>query len=257
MRSALLTVLVVSLAAAPARAQAFRGFGDPVARADLLFAADQPLAAYEILRVHVESNPNDYEALWRIARAGVVASVDIEDNHEQNGYLDPALHYAGIAVDLRPDGLDGVYWRGVAAGRRALNAGSRYSVELAQIVYEDAHTLLAADSLHAGAHNMLGKLNYEVMSLSRFERAVARMFMGNPALGDTSWENAEEHLAKAVEVSPDDILFRFDLGALHEKRGREEQAVVHLREALRLPPMQPIDMYVQEQAAALLEDIER
>jgi Flp pilus assembly protein TadD len=83
------------------------------------------------------------------------------------------------------------------------------------------------------------------------------MFMGNPALGDTSWENAEEHLAKAVEVSPDDILFRFDLGALHEKRGREEQAVAHLREALRLPPMQPIDMYVQKQAAALLEDIER
>ena len=250
-RSSLLHLLLV-LAPLQTGAQQVVGLGGRVAEADLLYFAGHPLLAYEALGEHVESSPTDYEALWRMARAGVGAGF-----WSQNQYLDPALAVARRAVEQRPDGIDGMYWRGVAAGRRALNAGAGHAVELAQITYDDAHTILEADSLHAGAHNMLGKLNYEVMSLSRFERLIARIFMGNDAIKDTSWENAETHLMKAVEVQPDFVLFQFDLGQLYEKRGRDEEAIPPLTRARDLPVVHPIDQAVQDRATALLERILR
>ena len=100
-----------------------------------------------------------------------------------------------------------------------------------------------------------GKLNYEIMSVSRLERMVARVFMGNDAIKNTSWEQAEHHLAKAVEVAPDYPLFHFDLGQLLERRGRDDEAVTHLEQAATLPPVLVIDARVRERAHALLAKI--
>ena len=252
MRPSSLLPLLLVLAPPQAGAQQRVGLGGPVAEADLLYFAGHPLLAYEMLAEHLESSPTDYEALWKMARAGVVLGF-----WAQNHYLDSALHFAGRAVEQRPESIDGIYWRGVAAGLRALNAGPRHAVELAQITYDDAHTILEADSLHAGAHNLLGRLNYEVMSLSRFERLIARIFMSNDVIKNTSWKNAEAHLAKAVEVLPDFVLFQFDLGRLYEKRGREEEAIAPLTMARDLPPVHPIDAAVQKRASALLQRIQR
>ena len=253
MRSATLLCLLLVLAPLDASAQQLPGLGGPVSQADLLYFAGEPLLAYEALAKHLQSHPTDYDALLRIVRACVVLGFGGEDSRAQNHYYDVALHHARQAVELRPEDIEGIYWRGVAAGRRALNAGAGYTVELAQIVYTDAHTVLEADSLHAGAHNMLGKLNYEVMILSRLKRWLARTFMGNDALQDTSWENAETHLARAVELSPKFVLYQFDLGRLYERRGRDEEAVSQLARARDLPVVHPIDSALQKRAAAILE----
>ena len=156
MRSATLLSLLLVLAPVDASAQQLPGLGGPVSQADLLYFAGEPLLAHEALAQHLQSHPTDYDALLSIVRACVVLGFGGEDSQAQNHYYDVALHYARQAVELRPEGIDGIYWRGVAAGRGALNAGAGYTVELAQIVYTDAHTVLEADSLHAGAHNMLG-----------------------------------------------------------------------------------------------------
>lgn len=220
----------------------------------MLYTAGEPKLALERLEGQLAVDSADYGALWRAARSAVVLGIEEEDHRDQNAWLDPAILYADRAVALRPDGIDGVYWRGVASGRRAMNAGPGHAVELAEVVYQDAHTLLAADSLHGGAHNMLGKLNYEIMGLSRVKRLIARTFMGNDALDDTSWENAEYHLHRAAEVWPDFVLFHFDLGQLYEKRDRRELAVREMLHTLALPAVHPTDLGLQAQARALLTD---
>jgi len=238
-------------------AQQLQGLGGPVAESDLLYFAGEPLLAYESLAVHLNAHPADFDALWRMARACVVVGFAGGSSQGPNHYYDLALHYARRAVEVRPEDIEGIYWRGVAAGRRALNAGIGHSVELALITYADAHTVLEADSLHAGAHNMLGKLNYEVMILSWIERWLVRTFMGNEAIKDTSWEKAERHLARAAELSPDFVLYQFDLGTLYEKRGRDEEAAGPLARARDLPVVHPIDPELQKRAVALLDRIQR
>lgn len=245
-----LTLLAVSTGA-PVASQSST-FGGPVAEADMLYRAGDPRLSLERLQAHLETDSTDYDALWRAARAAVVIGIEEEDNRVQNGWLDPALDYASRAADERPGDIDGLYWRGVSAGRRAMNAGPGYAVELAQVVYADANAILALDSLHGGAHNMLGKLNYEIMSLSRVKRLIARTFMGNPALDDSSWEKAEHHLRRAAETWPDFVLFHFDLAQLYRKRGRREEAVSAYERALALPAVHPTDHRLQAQAREAL-----
>ena len=246
----------VMLLAAPVATHAqLAGFGGAVVESDLLYLAGAPDLAYDILEAHLASDSTDYDALWRAVRARVVVGLEEVENRAQNRWLDPAIELAERAVALRPKGVDGLYWRGVAAGRRAMNASPGYAVELAQVVYDDAHAILALDSLHGGAHNMLGKLNYEVMSVSRFERAVARIFMGNHALSDVSWDNARFHLERSVESSPDYVLFQFDLAQLYKKRGPEDAAAQAFQRVIALPPTHPIDAKLQDQARTLLAEL--
>jgi len=240
-----------------AHAQTRIGLGDPVTRSDVLYAAEEPREAYDVLRSYLEGAPDRYDALWKAARAAVVVGLTAEDSREQNRFLDQALDFARRAVALNPDGLEARYWRGVAAGRRAMNASSGYAADLAQVAYDDAHAILAVDPDHAGAHNILGKLNFEVMTLSRVERAVARAFMGKPALRDTSWEGAEAQLVRAVELAPRMVLYRYDLGRLYARRGRDADAAVQLREATRLPTYYPlVDEMLRADAQRLLARLE-
>jgi tetratricopeptide (TPR) repeat protein len=248
-----LLVLLVCLPR-PAGAQQILGFGDAISEADMLYLAGETRLSLERLQARLESDSLDYGALWRASRAAVVIGIEEEDNREQNQWLDPALNWATRASTVRPGEIDGLYWRGVSSGRRALNAGPGYAVELAQQVYDDAHEILAQDSVHGGAHNMLGKLNYEVMSMSRVKRLVARTFMDKPSLDDTSWEQAEYHLVKAAEVWPEFVLFHFDVAQLYRKRGRREEAVAAYQRAIALPSVHPTDHKLQRQAREALAD---
>jgi tetratricopeptide (TPR) repeat protein len=251
----LLFVLLVLLASGPSAARAqLVGFGDAVSEADMLYLAGEPRMSLERLEQHLAEDSTDYDALWRAARAAVVIGIDEEGSRGQNAWLDPALDWAERAAKVRPGEIDGLYWRGVSAGRRALNAGPGYAVELAQRVYDDAHAILAIDSLHAGAHNMLGKLNYEIMSLSRIKRLLARTFMSKPSLDDTSWEQAEYHLAKAAELAPDFVLFQFDLARLYQKRGRRAEAIAAYQRSLAAPTVHPTDVGLKDQAVRALAE---
>ncbi len=242
------------LAALPVVARA-QPVGDAVIEADALYFAGHPVEAYELLKVHLEMHPADYEALWRAARAAVVVGIVREGITAQNEWLDPAIVLGDRAVAERPDGLDGLYWRGAAEGRRALNAGNNYAADLVQRVYDDAHAILAADSLHGGAHNLLGRVSYEVMDLPRVSRFLARRLVGNRALQESSWDSAELHLRRAVELWPENVLFQLDLGQLYQRRGREEEARAVLTRVTEMPSVHPPDAVFKESARRFLEEM--
>jgi len=236
-------------------AQAF-GLGGAVGNADLLYFSGRPREAFDLLGQHLETHPHDYDALWRATRSAVVLGIQEQGGVErQNIWLDPAIRLGDRAVAERPDGIDGLWWRGAAAGRRALNAGSGYAAELAQRVYDDAHTILGLDPTHGGAHNLLGKLNYEIMSLSMIERFIGRHLVRKQALRDSSWEDAETHLRAAVESSPDLALFQFDLAQLYRKRGRDDEARIALRRVAEMVPMHPPDTSFQDDARRYLQEL--
>ena len=243
------------LAARPLIARAQPVAADAVSGADALYFAGSPLEAYEVLRAYLESNPSDYEALWRASRAAVVIGVVKEGVTAQNEWLDPAIVLGDRAVVERPDGLDGLYWRGAAEGRRALNAGNNYAARLVQRVYDDAHAILAVDSLHGGAHNLLGMVNYEIMDLPRVARFLARRLVGNPALQESSWDAAELHLRRAVELWPENVLFQLDLGELYQRRGRAEEARAAYTRVTEMSSVHPPDAVFKERARRFLEEL--
>lgn len=257
-RTLALTFCMV-LAARPSAAQVPPAFAawatTPVGRADALYFAGQPEEAFERLREHLADHPDDYDALWRVARATVVLGVAAEGVLHQNSWFDTGMDFGERAVALRPDGTEGRYWRGAVTGRRALNAAAEYGAELAQRAYEDAQAILAAEPDHGGAHNILGKIFYEIMSMSRIERWLGRTFVRTDVLRKSSWEEAEHHLRSAAEDWPEWVMFQYDLAELYRKRGREDEARDTYARVTRMSAIHPSDPALQREAERRLEEL--
>lgn len=227
----------------------------PTEQADALYYAGQPERAFDLLQARVADDPDDYDALWRMVRSAFVLGDAEEGWRRQNPWLDLGMRLGDQAVALRPDGIDGRYWRGAVTGRRALNAAPEYGAELAQRAYEDANAILAMDPDHGGAHNILGKIFFEVMSMSRIQRWIGKAFMRTDALDESSWEAAELHLEAAAEDWPDRMLFQFDLAELYRKRGRKEEARQVYEHVMRMPAVDPSDPALQDEAERALEEL--
>jgi tetratricopeptide (TPR) repeat protein len=252
-------LLCLALTVQPSTAQAPPALAawtaTPTGQADALYFAGQAEEAFELLKAHLLEQPDDYEALWRVARSTLVVGVSVEGNLQQNLWFDEGMRFADRAVSLRPKGIEGRYWRGAVTGRRALNAAAEYGAELAQTAYEDALAILEVDPHHGGAHNILGKIYFEIMSMSRIERWLGRTFVRTDVLRTSSWERAEHHLETAAESWPDWVVFQYDLAELYRKRGREDEAREAYARVVGMPSLHPSDPALQRDAELKLEDL--
>ena len=227
----------------------------PIQSADALYFGGHPAEAFALLRTHLADDPDDYDALWRAVRSTLILGVAAEGWRDQNSWLDTGMDFGNRAVEARPDGLEGRYWRGAVTGRRALNAVAEYGAELAQRAYEDALAILAVEPDHGGAHNILGKIFFEIMSLSRFERFVGRTFVRTDALRQSSWEGAELHLEAAAGDWPESVLFQYDLAELYNKRGRDDEARAAYARVIHMEAVHPSDPALQEDAERMLKEL--
>jgi hypothetical protein len=192
-------------------------------------------------------------AAWRAARAAVALGMLAEEENEQDRWYRTGETYAARALAADSLSMDALFWLTAAMGRRALSAGPRDAARLGDQVWELAHRMLVRDPDYPGAHNVLGTLQYEVMTLSRVERFLARMILGdNEALDGSTWDGAEAEHRRAVALAPDAILYRYDLARTLLRRDRPEEAVAELRTALALPHRYPHDAEIQDDARRVL-----
>jgi tetratricopeptide (TPR) repeat protein len=203
---------------------------------------------------------DSYPALWRCASVAVGLGVVAEAASpaaDDSGWYERAERCAEAAMGIQPEGVEGRYWAVAVLGRKALSAGRREAGGLADRIREGALGVLEDDPDHAGAHNALGRLHFEVMALSGVTRFLGRTFLRGRALAEASWEEAEHHLRRAVELEPRMALYRLDLGRYLAHVGREEDARREFRAAANGTPLNPADRVFREEAAELLRRVER
>lgn len=242
---ALATVLLAPAPPPPARASARA----TLEQADSLYWSGEPRRSLELIEAYLGERPREYEAHWRGARAALSAGLLDGDRSEQRRWLDRGVAHGEEAVRLSPDGVDGLYWLTANIGCRSFLLSLRGSARAAQRVYDLSNRVLALDPRHAGAHDALGKLAYRVMRLSALERLLAKALLGDAALRSASWETAELHLRRAVELDPTWLMPHLDLGMAYLHTGRYELAQAELERALGLPPRHPGDLVFQKEAA--------
>jgi pimeloyl-ACP methyl ester carboxylesterase len=223
-----------------------------VERADALYQAGDAEGAFALLDRHLASAPEDYEARWKASRAAVSVGLLRPSEDEQNAWYRTGMAHGAEAARIRPDGVDGLYWLCANQGRLAIQLSPGASAAAALEVYDRARRLLALDSLHAGAHNALGKIGFEVMKLSALERLLARALVGNEALRRASWEDTERHQRLAVKLDPEMPLYRLDLGRTLLHTGRYDLAARELEAAIALPNRHPGDALYKEEAERAL-----
>ena len=240
---------------AEATADPTRSGVDPrISEANELYWDHQVMESLQLLEDVIDDSPESYEPLWAAARSAVATGLLSRGREIQNQWYKIGESYARRATEVEPEGLVGLYWLLSAKGLRAAQSGGREASALGGEVFDLAHEVLEMDSLHAGAHHALGVLNYRVRRLSSIERFVARNFLGGDVMNSTNWEDAERYLTRAVELSPEYILFHLDLGRMYLARDRKDEARIHFERALELPAIEPPDMRFQAIAERRLED---
>lgn len=223
--------------------------------ADSLYFSGQPTEALQQYRSLLEHNPPDTAILWRATRAAMAIGWLEPDEAVSIPWYQVAQNYGRQAVAASPDQIDAQFWLAASLAREAQIADNpRTCVAKASEAHDLAIRILNRDPNHAGAENLLGQIHYQVMKTPWALRVLGLRLLGGGIPFQASWEESEEHLARAVEIDPEVIAYRLELGRLYLRRDRRELARDQLSRALELPLVHPMDALFQQEAAHLLRE---
>jgi tetratricopeptide (TPR) repeat protein len=216
-----------------------------MAKADSLyftFRADSSLALCERA---LTAGADVVELRWRATRAGIAIGM-LEPNRARRITLyEQALRHARRALELAPADREMSYWVAAAAGRRADRNDPVLTSKLGREVYERTIAILAADSLHAGAHHALGQVHAEVLRVPAWLRFMAGRVLRVNIMKYASLAAAERHLRRAVELEPQSILYVSDLTHFLGRNGRVSDANTLAARLATLPAVHPFDENVR------------
>jgi len=194
----------------------------------------------------------DYEILWRISRAYTDLGEEAEEKVREP-YYQHALDYADKALSANHNGVEGHFRKAVALGRLALFKGGKTKIELSRGVKEQIDIVKKLDPEYDLAYYVIGRWHREIANLSRILKALAKMVYGG--VPEASNEKALENFKKAIELKPDYVEYRLELGRTYMMLEQWEKAREQFAQCIELPPKEEDDEKFIKEARELLEDI--
>jgi tetratricopeptide (TPR) repeat protein len=227
---------------------------DHIARGDSTHDRLDPAAALAHYEAALAVDSSSYEALWKAARSVVDIGKQLGDDEKQarDSVFAVADSYARIAVAVNPDAPDGHFMLAQAVGRLALTKGPKERVQYAKEVRLEALRALELDSLHDGAHHVIGRWHAEIMRLPSITKFFAKAFLGGAVFDEASWDSAVWHLERATELRPTNVYHHLDLAKIYLAVERPEDAQRHFLRLLELPDTDVVDPASKEEARAHL-----
>lgn len=253
---------VTALAAAlPAGAQGGAGvdgpgWADAVERSDRHYVRGRAASSLHALGGVLEAPGPPYPVLWRAARASVALALLSRDVPTQRRRLRDGIRHGRRAVRADSAGVCGRYWLAAGAGLLAIRIPAEERVaDLGRVAHDQALWILEGRPDHAGAHNVLGRVHFEVMQLPAWKRWLGGLLGVGDFIDGASWEGAERHLRAAVRGAPAMIYYRLDLARLLAVRDRGPEARGELEAIVDMPIRHPPDPALKDRARALLDSL--
>jgi len=220
-------------------------------QADSLYFASRPDRSLALCEREIAAHGSNVALQRCAARADIALGMTISESPRRKELYDSAIAHARRGLALAPGDIDARYWVAAAAGRRAHRDDPILSIKLAYEVYEQATAILAADSLHAGAHHALGALHAEVVKAPKFVRFVAGRVLRMDLAQRANWPDAEREMRRAVELDPQMMMYAADLADLYGRAGRSADRDRVLAQMAEITPRNPQDNIIRARCFAL------
>jgi tetratricopeptide (TPR) repeat protein len=228
---------------------------DLILHGDAAYKKFDNKAALEFFKKALETDPKNYEAAWKLARAYVDVGEKLSDKKERRSHYERGYEYAKRAVEINSNGSKGHLFLSIAIGRVALDAGAKERVKLSKEVKSEADKALAIDPEDDAGWHVLGIWHRRLSSLSWIEKNFANMFLGGVPK-EASMENAVDCFKRAIQLNPSHINHHLELAITYEKMGEKDLAVAAYNKVLELPIRDADDEDHKKEAEARLQKME-
>ncbi len=217
------------------------------ARGDLADAR----AAYEAA---VKAQPGSFAALCRLARTESELGEQAEGD-TRTRLVSSSVAHARAAVKAAPDSAQGHVWLAVTLGRQALKEGPKTRLALSREIKDEVDRAISLDPGIGRAYHVRAAWNRKIASLNFLERAAANTVLGGVPKG-ASMDNAVRDFQKAIELEPNYVNHRLELGRTYMDLKRWDDARRELEKAVSLPPTSDaLDKTYQAEARRLLDKL--
>ncbi len=231
---------------------------DPVA--ELIVTGDGYAHVYDeenALKYYQEAeklDPGNARILVAISREYRHLMSDAKSVAEKQAYLAEALKYALKAAEVAPSDCEAQLAPAITYGKLVLleeDTGEQLELSRNIKIYADKALSLNADN--DTAWHVLGCWHRGFAKVGGMKR-----FLGGLVLGDipkTTYENAVACFAKAIEINPDRLMHRVELGrtyALMEKNGEAKEQIAY---GLKLAETEKDDPETKRNGQATLQEL--
>lgn len=222
-------------------------------RANKLFENYMEKQALEEYQAVLETDPDNYEALWKSGFLFARIGNRFQDEEKKKHYFYKAMEHAQKAMDIDPDNVNSYYSLAVALGRRAIMSKPKQRVAATRKIHRVASNGLDIQGDHAGLLHIMGYMNYRLTNMTKLEKLAANILHGG--VPDGSEGEAVDYLESAVEERPDYILYYHDLAKAYIAYDQKKAALETLEKAVSLPEKTPDDPELKSSCEQMLAQI--
>lgn len=230
-----------------------QGFGDLIDQADAKHDDDAYSATYELLQQAEQLEPDNFEVVWRLARAHFDFSDNSEDATVISDNFYKGLDYAKKALELDDSRAESHKWYGILIGKVGELEGTKQKILNSYEVKDHTLKAIELDPEDDGNFHVMGRWHYTLSDLSWFERKIAGLIYATPP--EASFEEAAEYFKKAIALEPTDIRNHLWLGNTYVALDKNELAKQEYNAALAITAENDSDRKLQKEAQELLSNL--
>jgi len=211
---------------------------DHIAAGDSYYAQFDDSRALEEYRKALELEPENYEALWKLARALIdvadaLPAKDPTTPAKQKKMYSEAEDYARRAVKVNPNDTWGHFFLSAAMGKRALMLGKKEQIEMSRQVKAEIEKAIELDPSNDLAYHALGRWHRRMAEIGGVKRALGGLLYGDIPRG--TFEESEKCFRKAIEIKPDYTNHYLELGRTYLAMGKKDLAIQAFEKCLECP----------------------
>jgi tetratricopeptide (TPR) repeat protein len=214
--------------------------------ADALYADRANLAsarqAANLWKTAVASNPRNFDAAWKLARADFWLGGHVAEA-ERRAFYEDGMDAARKAIAIEPNRAEGHFWLGANMGTMAESFGLRAGLKYRGPIKDELETVLKIDPK---------------FQQGSADRALGRWYAKVPGLFGGSNKKAEEHYRAALKLSPISTATHYYFAELLDDMGRKADARAEAQAVLDAPldpDWTPEDQDFKGKAKALLRKL--
>lgn len=210
----------------------------------------QPDDALKYYLPALQAEPDNVDLLDRIARQYRHLLSDAPDKKEKLRLGQISLEYAEKAAALAPNNAEAQLSPAISYGKMLPYMSSGDQVDASPRIKAACDRTLELDPRNDNAWHILGRWNRVLADVNGVKRMLAGVIYGK--LPETSNEEAEKCLEKAIALNPNRVIHYIELGHIYMQMGRKDEARKSIQKGLSMPNKEKDDQEMKEVGRELL-----